>query len=195
MDVGHKTYCGASHHEGINEGDDAHAAGQLDVGEIVTGKRHDLTRRAAIEKGAIKPHQTAQETTAQVAFQQAGKAQDQISPGEAKEGDAYGEADDQTTLAKEGGGSGLAELQAVHRLLDHPGDVELEKISAQQGEDPPEQPLPVFLEIRHQQPDGLAGLDQLSNGRKEFNVTPFCLLIRIKLPSSRYRRQSCVNFR
>ena len=86
-------------------------------------------------------------------------------------------------------------MQGVHRLLDHPGDVELEKISAQQGKDPPEQPLPVFLEIRHQQPDGLAGLHQLSNGRKEFNVATFCLVIRIKRPSSRYRRQSCANFR
>jgi hypothetical protein len=64
-------------------------------------------------------------------------------------------------------------------LLDHPGDVELDKIRAQQGKNPPEQPLPVFLEIRHQQPDGLAGLDQLSNGGKEFNVATFCLGIRI----------------
>jgi hypothetical protein len=139
--------------------------------------------------------EAAQETTTQVAFQEAGKAQDQISPGEEKDCDADGEADDQTTLAKEGGGSGLAELKGVHRLLDHPGDVELEKISAQQGKDPPEQPLPVFLEIWHQQADGFAGLDQLRNGRKEFNVATFCLVIRIKRPSTRYRRQSCVNFR
>ncbi len=36
-----------------------------------------------------------------------------------------------TTLPKEGGGGGLAELQVVHGLFDHPGDVQLEKIDGQ----------------------------------------------------------------
>jgi len=178
MDVGHENNGSCSHHKGVNKRDDANAAGHLDVGKVIAGERHNLTRRATIEKGAIHPHQTAQEQVPQVALQEAGKPQNQISPGEAKEGDANGKGEDQATLAKEGGGSGLAELQGVHRLFDYPGDVELEKINGQQGKDSPEQPLPVFLEIRHQQPDGLAGLDQLSNGRKEFNVETFCLGIR-----------------
>ncbi len=90
----------------------------------------------------------------------------------------YGDGEDHTTLAEQGGGGGPALLQGVHRLLDNPGDIELEQINCQQGEDPPEQPLPVFPEIRHQQPEGLAGLDQLSKGWKEFNVATFCLVIR-----------------
>ncbi len=176
MDVGHEHNGSAGHHKGINERNDAHAAGHLDVGEVIAGKGHDLTRRAAIEKGTIQPHQTAQKQVAQVALQKTGKADDQISPGKAKESDTYGDGEDHTALTQEGGGGGPALLQGVHRLLDHPGDVELEQINGQQGEYPPEQPLPIFLEIRHQQPDGLAGLDQLGYGRKEFNVATFCLV-------------------
>ncbi len=43
--------------------------------------------------------------------------------------------------------------------------------------------MPVFLEIRYQQPDGLAGLDQLSDGGKEFNGAAFYLAMWIKQPS------------
>ncbi len=95
MDVGHETHGGAGHHEGVDKGDQAHAAGHLDVGEIVAGERHDLAGRVAIEKGAVQPHQPVQETVAQVAFQEAGKSQDQISPDEAEDGNAYGEGEDQ----------------------------------------------------------------------------------------------------
>jgi hypothetical protein len=65
--------------------------------------------------------------------------------------------------------AGQAGLQIIDRPLDHPGNQELLKIDGQQKADAAGQPVTVAPEIGPQQSQRVAGLEQLGDGRKEFD--------------------------
>jgi len=135
-DIGHAGQSGAPHDGGIGAGDQTHAPGQLHRSQVVGGQSHDRAHRFFLKKGAVQSEEMAKKTSAQVAFDQPGKTENQITPDKTAAGNANGQQQNGQSALGQGKLAGRALGQEIHRSFHQAGDAQLEKINGHQGEKP-----------------------------------------------------------